>query len=122
MPHERSKDPEPAPKRPRETCVAVLVSQLPDETTAEDLAEHFQIYGRLEILFSAVVGALLSLLSQGKVLTARLRRRGAEREGLLTLSAEVTQDAMQLIRVLLEHSHSIHGEAVKVRTMLQGED
>ena len=55
------------------------------------------------------------------MLTARLRRSGLEREGLLTLSAEVTQDAMQLIRVLLEHSHRIHGETVKVRTMLQGE-
>eukprot|EP00913_Durusdinium_trenchii_P035427 g33153.t1 len=113
---------EPETKKPRiengypaadkePSAVSVLVQDLPDTSTAKDLEEHFSIYGR--------------------VLKSKVRRVDGELEGLVVLSPEITkewrskpragrvEDAMQLIRVLLDHSHQINGEQVKVRTLLE---
>ncbi|CAK9049274.1 unnamed protein product [Durusdinium trenchii] len=101
---------EPETKKPRiengypaadkePSAVSVLVQDLPDTSTAKDLEEHFSIYGR--------------------VLKSKVRRVDGELEGLVVLSPEITKDAMQLIRVLLDHSHQINGEQVKVRTLLE---
>ncbi|CAJ1355294.1 unnamed protein product [Effrenium voratum] len=77
------------------TAMALWVQNLPHHATAADLEDHFSIYG--------------------KAINAQVRGS----EGRLTLVPELTEDAVQLMGVIMEHTHRIQGEQVLVRAMLE---